>query len=91
MKVCDCCYDWETDMVIDDREAWEIEEVEMHKEEEKIWARAKAEGLTFNQAKEVMDEERTKELVDAYEKEIAEIMRKENVSRERAEDIYIPF
>ena len=86
---CDCCYDWENDMVISEEC---VEEREFYLErEKKTEALMKEKGLSYSEAVEELIRLEDAERMVAYEKEIAEIMKEEGCSRERAEMIYIPF
>jgi hypothetical protein len=82
-------YDAENDMTITETN-WEEREFYLEREK-KIDALMLEKSLSYSEALEEMIRLEDEERVAEYEKEIAEIMRKENVSRERAEMIYIPF
>ena len=82
-------YDAENDMTITETN-WEEREFYLEREK-KTEALMLEKGLTYSGALEEMIRLEDEERVAEYEKEIAEIMREEGVSRERAEMIYIPF
>lgn len=86
---CDCCYDWETDMVISE-ECMEEREFYLEREK-KTEALMKEKGLSYSEAVEELIRLEDAERMVRYEEEIAEIMRAEGCDRERAEMIYIPF
>lgn len=86
---CDCCYDWENDMVISEEC---VEEREFYLERErKTEALMEEKGLSYSEAVEELIRQEDAERMVRYEEEIAEIMKAEGCSRERAEMIYIPF
>jgi hypothetical protein len=82
-------YDEEAEMTITETD-WEEREFYLEREK-KTEALMLEKGLSYSEALEEMIRQEDAERMVTYEKEIAEIMRKENVSRERAEMIYIPF
>lgn len=82
-------YDEEVEMTVTETN-WEEREFYLEREK-KTEVLMLEKGLTYSEALEEMIRLEDEERVAEYEKEIAEIMREEKVSRERAEMIYIPF